>query len=67
MGMTLRDYFAAQALPQVVALTANGTFNAPSGNATQADIAKAAYAIADAMIAERGQQSQTPQRSDADY
>lgn len=43
-GMTLRDYFAAQALP---ALIADGGLNSY--------LARDAYAIADAMLRERNQ------------
>jgi hypothetical protein len=42
-GMTLRDYFAAKALPAVVSL----------GPAPTADIAAMAYLIADAMLRAR--------------
>lgn len=41
-GMTLRDYFAAQALAVI-----------PGDTATPDDLARDAYRIADAMIAER--------------
>lgn len=42
-GMTLRDYFAAKALPSLVSLT----------SLTDDDVAKQAYEIADAMIKAR--------------
>jgi hypothetical protein len=68
-GMTLRDYFAAQVLPQIFAMSANGTLSTPSGSTTQADIAKGAYAIADAMLAVRDAEPLPPpqQRSAADF
>jgi len=43
-GMTLRDYFAAKAIPSVVAQHFPGS---------SLVVAKECYAIADAMIAER--------------
>jgi len=54
-GMTLRDYFAAQALPAV--LSAQLERSRVTGAAYQQDESKAAkdaYAIADAMLAECG-------------
>lgn len=48
-GMSLRDYFAGQVLGRL-ALARVGA----DGIENQAHIAKAAYAIADAMLAERG-------------
>lgn len=54
-GMSLRDYFAGQALPAVYAacdLRAEGDRRSPR------TVAKVAYAVADAMLAERaGSQS----------
>jgi hypothetical protein len=49
-GMTLRDYFAAAALP--VAWKAYESFAVIGDNANQ-ELAKAAYQIADAMIRAR--------------
>ncbi|WP_439538722.1 hypothetical protein [Sphingomonas sp.] len=46
-GMTLRDYFAGQALPVVVALLGRDVGTADT-------LAKDAYTIADAMLAARG-------------
>lgn len=50
-GMTLRDFFAGQALNMA------GTYNVMSPSSTSeedaAAIAKGAYALADAMLAER--------------
>ena len=48
-GMTLRDYFAAKALP---AITAGGT-TGWAGKSDATTLAERAYAIADAMLAER--------------
>ena len=45
-GMTLRDYFAAKAMGNMI----SGTW--PDGN-DRPEIAKRAYAMADAMLAER--------------
>ena len=50
-GMTLRDYFAGQALPSVMHLCARDTL-APAESITQS-FARKAYEIADAMLAER--------------
>ena len=47
-GMSLRDYFAAKAL--------QGLLADHEINAADAAIAKAAYVLADAMMAARGQQ-----------
>jgi hypothetical protein len=53
-GMTLRDYFAGQALPALIA----GIYADPEGRELNADMlrlvaVKAAYAMADAMLAAR--------------
>lgn len=53
-GMSLRDYFAAQALQQAIQHERErraGTIN--PGNFRYEEIAHAAYVIADAMLAER--------------
>ena len=49
-GMTLRDYFAGQAL---CGLLAKYNLNAPSDQGT---IAQMSYELADAMLAERGRE-----------
>jgi hypothetical protein len=54
LGMSLRDYFAAQALPAVIDFESA----AESGGGVRcifsdAAVARGAYAIADAMLAER--------------
>ncbi len=52
-GMTLRDYFAGQAISQIIATCANDTTH----GMTKADyFAGRAYEIADAMLKARGQQ-----------
>ena len=52
-GMTLRDYFAGQAISQIIAVCANDTTH----GMTEADyFAGRAYEIADAMLKARGQQ-----------
>ena len=48
-GLSLRDYFAAQAITSVAASDNWGT-------ETEEDVAAAAYAIADAMLKARGMQ-----------
>ena len=54
-GMTLRDYFAANAVAGLIQLQAQFEDKDAPANATLADIiAMQAYVIADAMIAERG-------------
>jgi hypothetical protein len=51
-GMTLRDYFAGQALAGIV--TNKDNWNIGNKAATRTDeYAKVAYALADAMLAER--------------
>ena len=54
-GMTLRDYFAAQTLPGIVTLDVNhapGVKPKKGEDGNQA-IARVAYSLADAMLAER--------------
>lgn len=50
-GMSLRDYFAAQALTGMLAYSINNAYN--QSNGTVEDIAQGAYRFADAMLAER--------------
>lgn len=52
-GMTLRDYFAAAALPAIIARVPAGTMPKP-GKSIQDDVAEAAYAQADAMVRASG-------------
>ena len=49
-GMTLRDWFAGQALTGMMGFATGGTFD-PSKNCDR--FAEASYALADAMIAAR--------------
>lgn len=51
-GMTLRDYFAGQAVRSVMHLCARDTLIA--GETIEAAFARKAYDIADAMLRERG-------------
>jgi hypothetical protein len=48
-GMTLRDYFAAKAMQAMVSAEYMGSFRPPSW-------ASEAYAMADAMLAARGEE-----------
>ena len=50
-GMTLRDYFAAKAMQAWLSTFTESRHPAENGGAS--DVAKASYAIADAMLAER--------------
>jgi hypothetical protein len=50
-GMTLRDYFAGQAIGKIISVCANDTRIA--GESAQDAFARKSYEIADAMIAER--------------
>jgi len=51
-GMSLRDYFAAKAMSGILA----GVNSRLACGADEAMVAKDAYAIADSMLAARGQQ-----------
>lgn len=50
-GMTLRDYFAAKAMPAHIQMLSTATL--PDWNA---EIARLSYLVADAMLAERNKQ-----------
>jgi hypothetical protein len=55
-GMSIRDYFAAQALPGVLQLVSSGPMrlmDGSSGPITEKHVAETAYGIADAMMAAR--------------
>lgn len=54
-GMTLRDYFAAQMLPGIVTLDMNDApgVKPKKGEDGNQALARVAYSLADAMIAER--------------
>jgi hypothetical protein len=56
-GMTLRDYFAGQALVPVVAAADLSSWPAASSDQAVAAIANVSYQIADAMLAERAKVS----------
>lgn len=56
-GMTLRDYFAGQALVGLLGYPTHGDLTTP---ATRDDIAVEAYRQADAMMAVRDQKSPSP-------
>ena len=51
-GMTLRDYFAGQALPTIIAVCAGDT-SITARPSTEAYFAEKAYLLADAMLAAR--------------
>lgn len=51
-GMSLRDYFAARAMPQVMAATFDRMGKLTAEEAAFV-VANAAYQVADAMLAER--------------
>uniref|UniRef100_A0AAU6W440 Gp38 n=4 Tax=unclassified bacterial viruses TaxID=12333 RepID=A0AAU6W440_9VIRU len=52
MGMTLRDYFAAKAMPLAWKAAEDGYFNSGE-DSINADVATCAYQMADAMLAAR--------------
>lgn len=52
-GMTLRDYFAAALAPTFINLLANHQLNGDEGMTPAQCASKAAYTMADAMLAER--------------
>lgn len=52
-GMTLRDYFAGQALVVYIGRNSNYTLAGHQSPAWPEEIAKACYEMADAMLAER--------------
>ena len=56
-GMTLRDYFAAKALPALIEMTyrLNNLKTDEGGPVTEDALAKQAYHFADAMIKARGE------------
>lgn len=54
-GMDLRDYFAAAALPGIMARVPTGNPGVPGNGTIQEQVAAAAYAQADAMIKARQQ------------
>lgn len=52
-GMSLRDWFAGQAMAAITGSSKSGGWNIGNQGADNATIANAAYVIADAMLAER--------------
>lgn len=52
-GMTLRDYFAAKALAALISVVPGGTSMGVSHPETNGGLAKASYAMADAMLEAR--------------
>lgn len=56
-GMTLRDWFAGQALTLIAGMYANGDHEIGGSF----DVANMAYSLADAMLRERTQSKDTPQ------
>jgi hypothetical protein len=52
-GMTLRDYFAAQALPAVIAATSAGQHHLKGVGTVDDMLAQAAFSLADAMLRAR--------------
>lgn len=53
-GMSLRDYFAAKALPELIALFTTGKLTLKEeSSASESHVAISAYAFADAMLAAR--------------
>ena len=56
-GMTLRDWFAGQALGAIVTATSNGQhYPAREGQSLIEGMAQDAYELADAMLAERAKE-----------
>lgn len=57
-GMTLRDWFAGQALPAIIRSMAAGDYQAPPAGMGSAEMAtRDAYRTADAMLAAREQKA----------
>lgn len=52
-GMSLRDWFAGQALPEIIRIASAGELEALDGERAGQAIARSAYEAADAMLAER--------------
>lgn len=53
-GMTLRDWFASQALPAIIGATSSGTHQPlRAGESVIEAMARDAYEFADAMLSER--------------
>lgn len=57
VGLSIRDYFAAKALPALIQLFTTGDLTAKDGRpVTEEHIAEQAYCFADAMLAERAKE-----------
>lgn len=57
-GMTLRDWFAGQALGAIITATSNGQhYPAREGQSLIEGMAQDAYELADTMLAERAKES----------
>ena len=66
-GMTLRDWFAGQALIGGACLSARALkVMKAGGQLTAKDVAEVAYEVADAMIAARNGEEQSEDRPDGD-
>lgn len=52
-GMTLRDYFAAKAMASMIRMPPAGGWNVGLNGSSNGHISEIAFAIADAMLAER--------------
>jgi len=52
-GMTLRDWFAGQAIAPLATLAGNGDLGVQEGETNGAAIVRNAYELADLMLAER--------------
>ncbi len=52
-GMPLRDWLAGQALPAIIAAMSRGEHSTKAGLTATQSIARDAYDVADAMLAER--------------
>lgn len=53
-GMTLRDYFAAAAIPDAMRAVAHQQVQVEPGEQPQDTVARVAYNVADAMLKRRG-------------
>lgn len=52
-GLSLRDWFAGQALPAIIAAMSAGQHSVDPDHSPEETIAKDAYLLADAMLAQR--------------
>jgi hypothetical protein len=56
MGMSMRDYFAAKALPSILTLEGNSTEENDDPYGFAKSVAHMSYVIADAMLEERSKE-----------